>query len=330
MIRAAGLMFVTPGNKVLLMRRVAKAEQDGDIPGVWAFPGGGLEDEETAEEAARREIQEETGITYEAPVKLWTRRIRDEVDFTTFMAPVDEPFVPTLNEEHDAYQWVDRRYALGAPGNHPGVYIALSRFEMDELAVAKAIRDGELSSPQAYENLLLIALRITGTGMSYRSAHKEYVWRDASIYMNPEFLERCAGLPVILQHPKKSLLNTEEFRERIVGTIFVPFLKPEVQEVWGIAKILDMEIAEVLKDEVMSTSPAVLCLGDKVPMPGGENMLVEDKPHLLDHLALCPQGVWDKGGPPMGVESIDAERADSDPLDIILRTVKINEIAQRI
>lgn len=329
MIRAAGMMFVTPDDKVLLMHRVAKAEQDGDISGVWAFPGGGIEGEETAEDAARREIQEETGLDYDGVVKLWTRRIRDEVDFTTFLSPINEPFAPKMNDEHDAYQWVDRHFALSSSLLHPGVYIALNRFQMDELAVAKAIRDGELSSPQAYENLLLIALRITGTGMSYRSAHKEYVWRDASIYMNPEFLERCNGLPVILQHPKKSLLNTEEFRDRISGTIFVPYLKPEAQEVWGIAKILDMEVAEMLKDEVMSTSPAVLCLGDKVTMAGGENMLVEDKPHLLDHLALCPLGVWDRGGPPMGVESIDAERADS-ALDVILHRAKLNEIVNRI
>jgi hypothetical protein len=136
-------------------------------------------------------------------------------------------------------------------------------------------------------------------------------------------------LPVILEHPEKSLLNTKEFRQRVVGTVFVPFLKPEVQEAWGIAKIWDMEVAEMLKDEVMSTSPAVLCLGDKVAMQGGENVLVEDKPHLLDHVALCPLGVWDRGGPPAGVESVDVERADSS-LDVILNRAKINEICQRL
>lgn len=334
MIRAAGILFCTPDGRVLLMHRTGEAEKDGDIRGCWAFPGGGIEDEETAEEAARREIEEETGLKYEGPLKLWTRRIRNEVDFTTFLARVDAEFAPAMNDEHDACSWVDRRFALTSSNLHPGAYVSLSRFDMDELAVAKAIRDGELTSPQHYgKDLLLIAIRITGTGLSYRSAHEEYVWRDPSIYMNAEFLERCNGLPVIFHHPKKTMLNTDEFRDRIVGTIFVPYLKSEVEEVWGIAKILDMGAAELLKTEEMSTSPAVLCLGEKVITEGGEKILFETKPFLLDHIAvlLGVPGVWDKNAGLSGVESIDASGADEpDTLDLILRKIQLNDIVHRI
>jgi 8-oxo-dGTP pyrophosphatase MutT (NUDIX family) len=350
MIRAAGILFVTPNDQVLLMHRVAKAQQDGDIPGVWAFPGGGLEAEESAEDAARREIQEETGVTYEGPLKLWTRRIRDEVDFTTFLARVDEPFVPTMNDEHDAYQWVDRQFAVSSALLHPGVYIALNRFAMDELGVAKAMAAGELTSPQMYNaDLMLIALRITGTGVSFRPAHDEYVFRDPAIYMNDEFLERCNGLEVIFRHPKGSLLNSQEYRDRIVGTIFVPYLKHDIQEAWGIAKIRDMDAADLLAKYQMSTSPAVLVLGDKVEVPDGRKILIENKPHLLDHLAiLIPEtsedgeltdsgaGVWDRGGPLSGVESVDAQPfihpEEASSLDVILNTImskKIDEISRR-
>lgn len=81
---------------------------------------------------------------------------------------------------------------------------------LDELGIAKAIQTGELTSPQRYGNLLLIAIRITGTGVAYRQSLEEFVWRDPSLYLNPEFLERCNGLSVILEHPEESVLNTEE------------------------------------------------------------------------------------------------------------------------
>lgn len=332
MIRAAGILFVTKDDKVLLMRRAARAAQDGDYAGAWAFPGGGIEDGETEEQTARRELKEETGVDYAGPLKYWTRRVVGEVDFLTFLVRTDE-FVVTLNDEHDAYHWVDRSFALSSGLIHPGVVVALNRFTMDELAVAKAIRDGELTSPQYYnDNLMLIAIRITGTGLSYRDTIKEYVWRDSSIYMNPEFLERCNGLEVIFHHPKKTLLNTDEFRDRIVGTIFVPYMREDVQEVWGIAKIRDMEAAHVLETEEMSTSPAVLCLGDKIEDGDGRKLLFEDKPSLLDHVAiLLGPGVWDKGGPLSGVDSIDAIKNDEPtPLDRILRKVTINELSHRV
>lgn len=336
MIRAAGILFCTPDGRVLLMHRTGEAEKDGDIRGCWAFPGGGIEGEETAEEAARREIEEETGLKYGGPLKLWTRRIRNDVDFTAFLARVDAEFVPVMNDEHDSYSWIDRRLALTSSNLHPGAYVTLARFDMDELAVAKAIRDGELTSPQYYgKDLMLIALRITGTGLSYRGIIKEYVWRDSSLYMNQEFLDRCNGLEVIFHHPKKTMLNTEEFRDRTVGSIFVPYLKPETEEVWGIARIRDMEAAKLLETEQMSTSPGVLCLGDKFPFAeNGEKILIENKPTLLDHVAILlgVPGVWDKGQGLTGVESVNAAPLPEEPspLDKILRTMKINEIVSRV
>ncbi|WP_254661810.1 hypothetical protein [Burkholderia sp. CCA53] len=62
-----------------------------------------------------------------------------------------------------------------------------------ELDVAKAIRDGELSSPQQYENVWLFDLRITGTGTSYRTEHDEFVYRPPENFLTEEFRERCYG-----------------------------------------------------------------------------------------------------------------------------------------
>jgi 8-oxo-dGTP pyrophosphatase MutT (NUDIX family) len=339
-IRAAGILFVAPNGHVLLVHRT-----DGQG---WAFPGGGIEDGESAEEAARRELLEETGETFEGSLTLWTRRVQlnpvagpgesvvgEEVDFTTFLAKGAE-FEPKLNDEHDAYQWVDRGFALGAPGLHPGCYIALRRFDLDELDVARAIVAGELTSPQRYRNLLLIAIRITGTGAAYRSTGDEFVWRDPSIYMNDDFLQRCNGLFVILEHPpKEPMLNTKEFRKRIVGSIFLPYLKPDVNEVWGIAKIADMEVAELLETEQMSTSPGVIFIKSELKreleVQDGKTLVIEGEPCLLDHVCICPYGVWDKGGEAAGVDSIETRNDSMDiKLDSMLQHLKLNELHRRV
>lgn len=320
-IRAAGILYVAPNGHVLLCKRT-----DGQG---WAFPGGGIEDGESAEDAARREFQEETGRKAPQKLTLWTRRIQNECDFSTFLAQGAE-FSPELNDEHSSYQWLDCDFALAAlPLLHPGVAISLARFGMDELGIAKAMAAGELTSPQRYGNMLLIAIRITGTGVSYRSNGDEFVMRTPALYMNEEFLQRCNGLAVIEEHPEELMLDTKEFRKRIVGTVFLPYLKPEVNEVWGIAKILDMEAAEMLEDEKMSTSPcAVFRSGEegiKHTLRDGSTLLVEGKPILLDHVAICPLGVWDKGGPAAGVDSVDTRPEEPDALDALIKTMKIDE-----
>jgi len=177
-----------------------------------------------------------------------------------------------------------------------------------ELDVARAIRDGELESPQRYENKWLFALRITGTGISYRPALDEYVYRPPEYYLNEEFLERCQGLPVIFEHPDKALLNTDEFRDRSIGSIMLSYIPEDApDEVWGIALIYDGDAAELMATTHISTSPAV-GFGDKDQLKyfrarDGSRLLIEGKPSQLDHLAVCEAGVWDKGGPPVGIRN---------------------------
>jgi 8-oxo-dGTP pyrophosphatase MutT (NUDIX family) len=97
-IRAAGVMFQTDDGCVLLMRR----KDDG----TWSFPGGRIEDGETPAEAAAREAEEETGREVgEEDLVPHTRRIREGIDFATFLCKVPDQFSIEMNEEHDAFQW---------------------------------------------------------------------------------------------------------------------------------------------------------------------------------------------------------------------------------
>ncbi|MCM2546185.1 putative barnase/colicin E5 family endoribonuclease [Burkholderia glumae] len=177
-----------------------------------------------------------------------------------------------------------------------------------ELDVAKSIRDGLLPSPQQYENVWLFDLRITGTGTSYRMALDEYVYRPPENFLTDEFLERCNGLPVIFEHPEKSILSTEEYRARAIGTIVLPYIKGD--EVWGIAKVFDADAAALMCSTHASTSPAVIFRdagsAESVEIDG-KSVLIEGKPSYLDHLAVCQEGVWDKGGEPSGVNTGDPE-----------------------
>lgn len=97
-VMAAGVMHVTDDGRVLMMRRVDS--------GLWAFPGGHIEDGEAAREAAARETYEETGVRVdEEDLVPWVHRVSDGVDFTTFVHRCGDAFKPTLNDEHDAYSW---------------------------------------------------------------------------------------------------------------------------------------------------------------------------------------------------------------------------------
>ena len=299
---AAGILFRSPIGRVLFCRRT-----DGEG---WAFPGGVKKDHETIEQCAIRECFEETGYRSGHAGKLLCRRVRNGVDFTTFHYECDDEFFPKFNHEHDGHVWIYPDYA-GSLALHPGCMIALRKLKgMTELELAEAIRDEELVSPQYIENVCLVDMRISGTGFSYRPKLNEWVFRRDTIYLTPEFLQRCNGIPIIMEHPSTQILNSDEFAKRIVGTMFLPYIKGE--DVWGIARVYDKGAVDLIVNNQLSTSPSVVFRDPNVnytiAMEDGNELLVEGKPSFVDHLAICEQGVWDKGGDASGI------RVDSDDL----------------
>ena len=331
MTKAAGILFRAPTGNVLLLRRSATSH---DTPGMWDFPGGGRENDETATECAKREAIEEIGPIPDGELKFHTRTCSAprgvagvgaagsklpvppaapvavsmlDVDDTTFVMDVDEEFTPTLSSEHDGWAWAPPQ-APPQP-THPGTLIALGRFGMNELDVARAIADGRLTSPQRYENVWLWAIRVTGTGAAYRSKHDEFVIRKPDDHLTPEALARLNGLPVIFKHPPGQLLNSEEFSKRVVGTIFLPYVSGT--EAWGIAKIFDDAANQAMLERDLSTSPGVnfedFSVNAKITLEDKSKILIEGSPSSFDHVAICELGVWDKDGEPAGIRSESRE-----------------------
>ncbi|WP_321913572.1 NUDIX domain-containing protein [Paraburkholderia sp. J11-2] len=311
-VRAAGSLIIADGN-VLFLRR----GNGGDHPGEWAFPGGGIEDGETPEDAARRETFEEAG--YE-PHKLIEIGQSDDgtVEFTTFFHEC-RPFDVALSDESTEYLWSP----IGSWPEplHPGcrfvleseAFKAIRKARMNETELARAMVAGEYSSPQFFRNMWLFDIRITGTATSYRSKDEEYVYRPPENYLSDEFLARCNGLPVIVDHPEKATLDSQEFKKRIVGTVMLPYIKGD--EVWAIARIYDEATATLMSQEQLSTSPSVVFRNPDIEnttatLDSGQALLIEGKPCLLDHIAICEVGVWDKGGPPSGVSTINVQESD--------------------
>ena len=91
--------------------------------GTWGLAGGKVNPNERIIEALNREIQEEMNVDLSGqkaiPIETFTSNNLNFV-YYTFLIPVEEEFVPVLNNEHRGYCWVfleDYPRPL-----HPGVW----------------------------------------------------------------------------------------------------------------------------------------------------------------------------------------------------------------
>ncbi|MCK6926202.1 NUDIX hydrolase [Enterobacter roggenkampii] len=301
-IFGSGIMF-RQGKFVFLIQR--------SDDGTWCQPGGTVEPGELAIDAARREVLEEVGYQYDGP--LTPHSVYG--DYLTFRAEVPERFEAKLNDESLAAGWfhIDD---LPKPLHQPFAEM-LAQQALNETEVAALIADGTLSSPQFFINMWMFAIRVTGTGVTWRSADQQMAFRNPDDYLTPEFLQRVAGVPLIWLHPEKNKLDSDEFAKRVIGTLTNSWVADN-GEVWAIARVYDAEAAEIMATRQLSTSPTVTYseAQDSIIKIDGQPLLVEGSPVLLDHVAICEQGVWDKLLAPTGVKSDsipnEAEKMDEE------------------
>lgn len=314
---AAGILHHKNG-KVLLLKR---AMNSSTYPGHWAFAGGSVERDESPYDAAIREVIEETGHRTIRP-KLIGTFDSNGVNFHAYVS--NDYFEPVLNDEHMAAQWFDIRSLPHPmiPSSHEIIkQVYPDAQERSELDIMKDIRDGVLPSPQKYDNIWLYALRITGSGLAVRG-DGEIAFKSPSDYLTNDFLERCNGLPVIWEHPEEKLLDTESFQKQIIGTSCMPYIDGD--EVWTVARIYHERAAEMMAEKQLSTSPAVR-IGSSAIKHG--DLLIEGKPVYLDHVAVCVNGVWDKGEPDgIRLDSTEVKNMDEELLGKIQEMIQGLEV----
>lgn len=299
-IFASGIMF-RQGKKILLIQR--------SDDGTWCPPGGKLEPGEIAADAARREVLEEVGYQYDGPLTPYSAAN----DYLTYRADIGTQFEPTINDESLAAGWFDIN-DMPKP-LHPPFAEVMTAPALNETQVAALIADGTLSSPQFFTNMWMYAIRVTGTGVTWRSADQQMAFRNPHDYLTPEFLQRVAGVPLIWLHPEKNKLDSDEFARRVIGTLTNAWFSDN-GEVWAIARVYDAEAAEIMATRQLSTSPTVTFseVPDSIIKVDGQPLLVEPSPQLLDHVAICEQGVWDKLLDPTGVKS-DSIPSEAEKMD---------------
>jgi len=114
-----GGRHATRGVEVLMVRRSTEASF---MPGVWVFPGGMIEPDETPAACAARELEEETGIALgeDAELVAWSRWItpeavpvRFDTHFFVALAPPHTAPWPDRSEVSEA-AWFEPRAALDA------------------------------------------------------------------------------------------------------------------------------------------------------------------------------------------------------------------------
>jgi 8-oxo-dGTP diphosphatase len=100
------MAILRDGDTVLMCHRHPDREW---VPNVWDFPGGHVEDHETPQQALARELEEEFGVTIDAPsrpadevLSFEDESVRLSVWFIDYGGPIEN----RCTEEHDDVRWV--------------------------------------------------------------------------------------------------------------------------------------------------------------------------------------------------------------------------------
>lgn len=114
--RVAVVLLVDARGWLLLQLRGADAPAS---PGVWSIPGGGIEEGETPEEAARREMLEETGLLVDGDLALYwyglrpsASQVKGLVEWFVYCAPTDARQEDVILGEGAAMEFIAPEDAL--------------------------------------------------------------------------------------------------------------------------------------------------------------------------------------------------------------------------
>jgi|WetSurMetagenome_2_1015567.scaffolds.fasta_scaffold01362_6 uncharacterized protein len=299
---AAGVMIFDPDGHALFLRRSG----EGDHPGEWCWPGGGVDPGETPESAARREVEEETGHQIDGKLIL-AHHNKGDVDFTTFAHQTPTRFEPRLNDEHSEHVWA--RPESPPQPLHPGVAATLQRYNGGAAAEAK-----DCGAP-AMDAAIALALdrsnrNIDGDG-HLRAKHNLLTRAEVSpyrgeeinaveplgldpdriyyLYRLPEELKKGAvtleGKPILIKH--KPISSDDHPEDLVVGAVNNPEIVGD--ELYGDISVWTREAV----DAILNGSKKHISLGyhykpvmERGIAPNGQKFDGVMKNIRYNHLAL--------------------------------------------
>ena len=98
-------VIMLDGQKVLLLKRASESVTEKS-PWVWDLPGGHVDENEGLEDAARREVKEETDL--EVPPLSLLGKDSNIGKLTYFYVTEEWEGVIKLSHEHEEYRWVSK------------------------------------------------------------------------------------------------------------------------------------------------------------------------------------------------------------------------------
>jgi 8-oxo-dGTP pyrophosphatase MutT (NUDIX family) len=100
---AGCVMYAESTGRLLLALRSPYVNE----PNTWGVWGGKLDNNETPEQAAIREVKEEAGFSGKVTLKQAHTFTKGDFTYTTFVAFIPDEFTPHLDWETQSFRWVE-------------------------------------------------------------------------------------------------------------------------------------------------------------------------------------------------------------------------------
>lgn len=114
---SAGIFFYANDTRRFLFL----LRSDSKNLGNWGIPGGKIEEDETLLTGVERECLEEIAFfPVDAKLVPIQKFVNNTFTYHTFFCKIDNEFIPTLNEEHCGYAWLDPDHY--PKPLHPGLF----------------------------------------------------------------------------------------------------------------------------------------------------------------------------------------------------------------